>query len=236
MEEKLRRVLEKEYSESKLTDFLIKTQKVYEVLGYDFTINKKYVDGDSPFIGGKIWINEDYANYPISNIECIRFDLAFPTIYCKLVKTNLHSFNDVYSKLIDMYREHKDPILMKYINMVYGCTSNINCGIYSDDVRIIPVKMSILLSKIINEFKGHVIYVDTDIIFFRNFDEIKERFENYLAQINTYNLTYITKKSNFGIFKGIKNYIIEEDGNLRLYGMKQFNKDGSCKGGYIYLK
>ena len=236
MEEKLRRVLEKEYSENKLTDFLIKTQKVYEVLGYDFTINKKYVDGDRPFIGCKIWINEDYANCPISNIECIRFDLAFPTIYCKLVKTNLHSFNDVYSKLIGMYWEDKDPILTKYINMVYGCTSNINCEIYSNNVRIVPIKMNALLSKIINEFKGHVIYVDTDMIFFRNFDEIKERFENYLAKINTHKLTYTTEKTNFGIFKGIKNYIIEEDGNLRLYGMKQFNKNGSCKGGCIYLK
>ena len=41
MEEKLKEIFDKEYSTSKLEDFTIKTQKVYEILNYDFKLKSR---------------------------------------------------------------------------------------------------------------------------------------------------------------------------------------------------
>ena len=53
MEEKLKEIFDKEYSTSKLEDFTIKTQKVYEILNYDFKLkSRNFTTNES--IGGKV--------------------------------------------------------------------------------------------------------------------------------------------------------------------------------------
>ena len=85
MEEKLKIVFEKEYSENRLTDFLIKTQKVYEFFGYDFKLKPiEIVSKD--FCGGKVWLNDDYVNSSISNLEVITFNLVYPKLITKIVE------------------------------------------------------------------------------------------------------------------------------------------------------
>jgi hypothetical protein len=234
MEEKLKNVFNKEYSENRLTDFLIKTQKVYEFFGYDFKLKPTEIVSKD-FYGGKVWINEDYINSPISNLDVITFNLVYPKLITKIVETNLENFNDVYSKLIEIYYSDKDIKLKEYINMTYGCLQNPKCMIYSKNIHLVPNRLNKMLSDISSEFKGHIIYIDTDQIFFRNFDEIKERFEKYFNNINKYELTYFSEKSKFGLFV-LKKYIIEENGNIKIKGMKYFNKDGMSRGGFIDMK
>lgn len=235
MEEKLKNVFEKEYSENRLTDFLIKTQKVYEFFEYDFKLKpSKIVSKD--FYGGKVWINEDYVNSSISNLEVITFNMVYPKLITKIVETNLEKFNEVYSKLIDIYYSDKDVKLKEYINMTYGCLQNPECMIYSKNIHLVPNRLNKMLSDILSEFKGHIIYIDIDQIFFRNFDEIRGRFEKYFNNINKYELTYFSEKSKFGLFISKKHYIIEENGNIKIKGMKHFNKNGMSRGGFIDMK
>lgn len=235
MEEKLKNVFEKEYSENRLTDFLIKTQKVYEFFEYDFKLKPiEIVSKD--FYGGKVWLNEDYVNSSISNLEIITFNLVYPKLITKIVETNLEKFNEVYSKLIDIYYSDKDVKLKEYINMTYGCLQNPECMIYSKNIHLVPNRLNKMLSDILSEFKGHIIYIDTDQIFFRNFDEIRGRFEKYFNNINKYELTYFSEKSKFGLFISKKHYTIEENGNIKIKGMKHFNKDGMSRGGFIDMK
>ena len=235
MEEKLKNIFEKEYSENRLTDFLIKTQKVYEFFGYDFKLKQTEIVSKD-FYGGKVWINEDYVNSPISNLDVITFNLVYPKLITKIVETNLENFNEVYSKLIEIYYSDKDIKLKEYINMTYGCLQNPECMIYSKNIHLVPNRLNKMLSDISSEFKGHIIYIDTDQIFLRNFDEIRERFEKYFNNINKYDLTYFYEKSKFGLFISKKNYIIEENGNIKIKGMKHFNKDGVSRGGFIDMK
>lgn len=235
MEEKLKDVFDKEYSENRLTDFLIKTQKVYEFLGYDFKLKPTEI-ASKDFYGGKVWINENYVNSSISNLEVITFNLVYPKLITKIVETNLENFNEVYSKLIDIYYLDKDVKLKEYINMTYGCLQNPECMIYSKNIHLVPNRLNKMLSDILSEFKGHIIYIDTDQIFFRNFDEIRGRFEKYFNNINKYGLTYFSEKSKFGLFISKKRYIIEENGNIKIKGMKHFNKDGMSRGGFIDMK
>ena len=235
MEEKLKNVYEKEYSENRLTDFLIKTQKVYGFFGYDFKLKPTEIVSKD-FYGGKVWLNEDYVNSSISNLEVITFNLVYPKLITKIVETNLENFNEVYSKLIEIYYSDKDVKLKEYINMTYGCLQNPKCMIYSKNIHLVPNRLNKILSDILSEFKGHIIYIDTDQIFFRNFDEIRERFEKYFNKINKYDLTYFYEKSKFGLFISKKQYIIEENGNIKIKGMKHFNKDGMSRGGFIDMK
>lgn len=235
MEEKLKNVFDKEYSENRLTDFLIKTQKVYEFFGYDFKLKPTEIVSKD-FYGGKVWLNEDYVNSPISNLDVITLNLVYPKLITKIVETNLENFNEVYSKLIQNYYSDKDVKLKEYINMTYGCLQNPECMIYSKNIHLVSNRLNKILSDILSEFKGHIIYIDTDQIFFRNFDEIRERFEKYFNNINKYELTHFSGKSKFGLFISKKHYIIEENGNIKIKGMKHFNKDGMSRGGFIDMK
>lgn len=235
MEEKLKNVFDKEYSENRLTDFLIKTQKVYEFFGYDFKLKPTEIISKD-FYGGKVWINEDYVNSSISNLDVITFNLVYPKLITKIVETNLENFNEVYSKLIQIYYSDKDVKLKEYINMTYGCLQNHECMIYSKNIHLVPNRLNKMLSDILSEFKGHIIYIDTDQIFFRNFDEIRERFEKYFNNINKYELTYFSEKSKFGMFISKKKYLLEENNKIKIKGLKHFNKDGVCIGGFIDMK
>jgi len=130
MEEKLKNVFNKEYSENRLTDFVTKTQKVYEFFGYEFKLKPTEIVSKD-FYGGKVWLNEDYVNSPISNLEVITFNSVYPKLITKIVETNLEKFNEVYSNLIEIYYSDKDVKLKEYINMAYGCLQNPKCMIYS---------------------------------------------------------------------------------------------------------
>jgi hypothetical protein len=232
MEEKLKNVFEKEYSENKLIDFLIKTQKVYEFFGYDFNLKPIRISPSETY-GGKIWLNEDYANSAVSNLEIITFTSVYPKLISKLAETNLERFNEVYSNLLEIYHSDRNIGLKKYINMSYGCLGSPKCEIHSNNIHLVPKVLHKMLNDILSEFKGNIVYIDTDQIFFRNFDGVRERFEKYFNLINKYELTYFSEKSKFGLFVSGKRYIIEENGNITVRGLKHFSKEGMSRGGFI---
>ena len=56
-------------------------------------------------------MSEDYVNSTISNLEVISFNLVYPKLITKIVETNLENFNEVYSKLIDIYYLDKTTVI-----------------------------------------------------------------------------------------------------------------------------
>jgi hypothetical protein len=242
MNEALKNVFDKEYSKNKLTDFFIKTQKLFEVFDYGFilkdkNINKQWVK----LYGGKVILNEDYRNFPISDLEIIHIKSLYPKILLKIVETNLVNFNEVYGKLLSIYENNSEndseyiKNIKDYINLTYGVLQNEKSLIYSNNIHLVSNRANVMLSKIYEEFKGHIVYIDTDDIYFRNFDEVKERFEKYFNNVNKYDLMYFTEKSSFGYFSAKKKYLIEENSVIKIKGMKHFNKDGSNCGGLIKI-
>ena len=217
MEKNLKTVFNNEYSENRLTDFLIKTQKAYELFGYEFDLKPTEIDSTKrDFYGAKVWLNEDYVNSSISNLKIISFNLVYPTLIAKLAETNLKNFNEIYSKLIEIYNSdldiHNSNPLKSYINMAYGCLQNPESMIYSKNIYLVPTRLNNLLSNILIEFKGHIV-----------------------NKINKYDLTYSTQQSKFGLYMAKKQYVIEEDNNIKIKGMKHFNSDGVSRRGLIEM-
>ncbi len=234
MNEKLENIFENEYSNDILIDFFIKTEKMYEFFGYNFVLDRKEINCEK-FQGAQVWLNDDYKNVVISNLEIVSFNLVYPKILAKIAEVNLKNFNEVYSKLIDYYYNNKNVSIKKYINIVYGCLGNTKSLIYSKNIHLVPDFLNKILSNILSEFKGHIIYMDTDEIIFRNFDEIRERFDKYFNSLDKYELTYSTQKSKMGFFMGKKQYLIEMNEGIKIKGIKHFNKDGMIRGGFINL-
>ena len=50
--------------------------------------------------------------------------------------------------------------------MNYGCLQNLECMIHSKNIHLVPNILNKILSDILSEFKGHIIYIDTYQIFF----------------------------------------------------------------------
>lgn len=236
MSKELKNIFDTEYSKSVLTDFAIKTEKIYDFFNYDFKLNKNAINRyQDKFKGAKVWLNEDYRNSAISNLKIVEFELTYPKIIANIAETNLEKFNEVYSKVIDHYLENKEYTTKKYINSTYGCLQNPNSTIFSNNIHLVPIHLNHMLTRILNEFKGHIIYIDTNSIFFRNFEEIEERFKNYFDSINKYDLTYTIESSNFGYFSNKKKYMIEKDGDIKTKGLQHFNKNGMSRGDNIKL-
>lgn len=232
MKEKLKMILEFRDSENTLTDFLIKTHKIYEVFGYEFKLNPKEIKEDR-FVGAKVWLNEQFTNAMIHNIDIVFLNMVYPKIMSKVINTNAEHFNEVYSKLIEIYKEDKFNALKNYINMVYGCLGNPKCDIYSNNIHLVPEILNKILSNILSEFSEYIIYIDTDEIYFRKFDEIKDRFEEYFNSENKYDLTYSIEKSKFGLFMKKKKFFIEQQGEIKMKGIRYFNDIGESRGGTI---
>ena len=76
MEEKLKNVFDKEYSENRLTDFLIKTQKVYEFFEYDFKLKPTEIVSKD-FYGGKVWLNHRFRDKFVEDILHFNFERLF---------------------------------------------------------------------------------------------------------------------------------------------------------------
>ena len=163
------------------------------------------------------------------------FESVYPNLISKICNTNLENFNIVFSKLLELYSTNKDTSLKEYINSTYGCLQNKQSIIYSNNIHLVPKKMTSLFNEILKEFESNIIYVDTDQIFFRNFEEIEHRFESTMLSLNKYDLPYFYERSKFGLFKSKKSYIIEENSNIRIKGMKHYNKSGVSNGGVIYM-
>lgn len=240
MIKKITSILSQEYSNNVLTDFRLKTEKIYEILGEDFILNEKEIRDDKQrCFTFKTWINEDYQRSIVSNISFITFKSPLPKIIAKEVKTNLENFNKVFSTIIGLYENEINNenriVLENYINSVFGCIKNVNSDIYSNHTIKAFTAYNSFLGKILVEFRGHILHLNGPGIYFRNFDEIKERFYKVMENINRFNLITEISNSKFGFFDSKLKYFVEENNKLKIKGLYHFGKDGAVRGSYLNL-
>jgi hypothetical protein len=234
--EKLKEALQSTYSENKLEEFSIKTKRIYDSLNREFIL-KDIPKNQEKFTGFKVWINPQYTGSVVTNITKVEMNQLIPTMIPKLIRTNLSGFNEVYSLLLDMWvGGFRDSRLKEYLNMSWGCLGNPNSIIYSNNIQNIINKINSLLRSIQEEFIGHIIYIDVDTIYFRNFEEIEKKFLLFWKKINKYGLTWEGDSIKFGIFMGLKKYIIHTDDSLiKIKGISLYNEEGLNRGGTIQL-
>lgn len=219
-------ILSKEYSKKLVTDFNVKTEQLFTLFGYDF--DSRIIErSPKPTKGGKLWLNPKYKNTVIPNIHKLEFVKPYPQIISKKCVTNYEKFNELYSRLIKINHENNSRLLDIYINMVYGFMQSTGCVIYSNNTYKVPEIMYKMMEGIIDEFSSHIIYVDTDRIYFRNYDEIRERFEIYYSNIINYEIMYNTSNHKYGFFIGNQKYLHEVDGGVKVCGIKSYDEDTS---------
>jgi DNA polymerase elongation subunit (family B) len=223
MEEKLKAILDQQYASSSLEDYYIKTQKIFTTLGisFDYTQIKK---PDAHKLSAFVWVNPDYTGHLLFDLTIFELPSVYIKIINQLVRTNIVGFNQVHSILFDTRKETRDielkNLLKQHINKTYGILGNPSSKIYAENIEIITYTLRRLFKNLIDSFKGHIVYVDTDMIVLKNFHEIENRFLDYFQQKNKLDLGYEIDQSTHGMFLGQKKYFYETNGTFVTRGLK----------------
>jgi len=236
MNKQLKLIFSNNYSENSLTDFFLKTKHIYEYLGYEFELTPiEKISESSANDSSRVWLNEKYSNAIISNVTELEFESPYPNLISKIANTNLKHFNRMLGEIVAEYNLDRDINVKNYINMIYGCIKNPKSKIYADNVGLVTIELRKIMDSVIVKFKNHVVYIDTDAIIFRNFPEIELEFYKHLNEINRYNLPYFIENKKFCLFTAKKNYMIEDNGSIKIHGIKHFSDQGTCRGAHINI-
>lgn len=183
------------------------------------------------FIGSKVHLNERYIGNVITNLTEVTFEQYFPRliISCAIGKEKYVSHENIFDVMDFMLRANKDlkedgreeerKLIKKWINRVYGMLmSDKKGGITANFplAQMVSARGSMHLARIIGEFSNHVVYVDTDAVIFRHFNEISDRFDKMAK------FPYIVESNKCGMFFAKKKYWTADMPNIDFV-----NKSGS---------
>lgn len=231
-------MLSETYSDSMLTDFFIKTEKLYDFFGLPFNMLPKKENLKSSY-HLKLWSNEKYINKAVSNVTVLCFNNIIPKFIASVSEVNLENFGNMMSELFKVYESETDNEIRynikTYINSVWGVIHNPDSLIYSHNVLSVVQCMNMFIHKIQKEFEDSIVNIDFSNIYFRNFEEIKERFELYFSKINKYQLSYETEKSSFLFVRKPKYFMVEKGGDIKVKGIECYTEEGKSHGGIIKL-
>ena len=230
----LEAILKENYSNNTLVDFETKTRKIYELFKYPF-IQKNIAPIPNERYNSLVWLNDTYKARPLSNLTLITFDLVYPTLIAKLANVNIEYFNEVYNNLIQINRSEQNYHLKRYINMAYGCLGSNRSNVHANNMKKVTAGLTSVLSEMILTLGENLVYIDTDMVIFRNFKEIEDTFLRVMNNINVNNLNFDVDSSDFAFFVAKKRYMMERDGNIKIQGLTKYDKDGISRGGYIHI-
>jgi hypothetical protein len=212
-------------------------------------INHTYIENHEIeiFNGGFIELNEKHSNYWIEDICYFCFSNFYPSMMINIMENDkdlifsikdfknifnqvFHRYNsmitlDIFSKeLINDYKEINGYFKM-WINMTYGILSSnkyfLNCN--KNIAKTISLKCSLLMSFLYHEFTDHIVYLDTDEIYFFRFSEIENRFRNILKSKKYNFLIPRFEHNKSGIFTAKKKFILQnrETNELKIRGIRK---------------
>jgi len=182
--------------------------------------------------GGYVELNSKYTNVIINNITQLTFNNFYPNVMSNSLEefSNIEGYKEMYSDLIKEYSNDKKNYSIDhrtraktYINSLYGCMLAFNDNAYikaSKDMSFVTKKSRYLIKKIASEFSGHLIYADTDSLFFIHYEEIQSRLEESFSNIiSKYNIS--KDVYNSGFFLSPKKYfLLDENNNQIIKGIK----------------
>lgn len=192
------------------------------------------VEFEKTLFGAKCKLQPFFNHSIIEDVTEVCFENIYPIIAINGDEfSNIVNYKDMLYKL---YGEINDPyknnlidlnIIKDYTNNIFGIMNNTNKDAYIKSIRCVSYVIETtknIMNSIEKEFLGNVIYEDTNLMYFCNFNEIKDRLNTKLNEIlNIYDYLNIniTPYKN-GIFIREKTYILNDlEGNTKTIGLKK---------------
>jgi hypothetical protein len=204
------------------------------------------------FAGGFVELNEKHSNYWIEDISYFFFSNFYPSMinnimeYDKELIFSIKNFNQIFDLVFHRYNSLKEiestqhslqykeeyqlyyevnNYLKMWINMTFGILSSnkylLNCN--KNIAEITSRKCAHLMKFLYHEFTDHIVYTDTDEIYFIRYAEIEKRFRAIL-EMKKYNFLMPRFSHNkSGIFIAKKKFILQnrETHELKIRGIRK---------------
>ena len=161
---------------SSFEDWMVITFVICRIFNIDINEDYNFNKIDVSFFGAVIEINDYYKDKVLNGINRIDYTNMYPAIIYNWldkykVKSDFFNFPRIFKMIFSTYKgtsnEERLPIMRGWINWCYGIITSYNLCDKS------PVNVIKQVQKDIYEnFKGHIVYYDTDSIWFVNFNEI----------------------------------------------------------------
>jgi len=204
----------------------------------DYNMNVIYTNKES-FIPGTVVVNSNFANKWATNLTAVSIVSAYPTEILKLSNSSIctHSnFHSIFSRAKDLRIELKHAqiennqdysnanlVLKIFINYVFGMIASNKSPLKFNSFNAdrIPFNVNRILHKAEQIFPGHYVYIDTDTIYFNNFNEINERFFATMRGADYTYHSFDVEPGYQGMFVGKKQYVIRDpQGNIKVKGIR----------------
>lgn len=199
----------------------------------------------SSVMGAFIKMNDKFSHTWFKNATMIEFNSIYPNIILSImnkkqnegIKFNMSNFHRIFATMMNERKRVKEMMndtnidtfknvyafIKIWINMTYGilhtdksylrCNENIGL--------LVNARAYNLLRNIYNDFEGHILYIDTDFVIFRYFNEVSNRFKKFMEHPLYSDIPWNEEKVSFYIEK-LKKYICQDStGALYIHGLKQ---------------
>jgi len=197
---------------------------------------------DNSSMGAYIKLNESFKDIWLTNTTRIEFNSLYPNSLKYIIdkeepEFNLPQFGKIYHMMMYARKEVKrmahesgfeylqklNSFIKIWLNMAYGVLGSDKAYLRSRELvaKKINQHTTMMMRNIHNEFSGHVVYIDCDIIIFKHYHEISARFVRYLQNPKYIEIPWEEDKVDFMISR-LKKFILKDsDGNLQIKGYKQ---------------
>lgn len=217
-------------------EFIEKTDKLYEFYNIELSFMEWVELTDYSKLeeskvkikeskGGYVFLNKNYQNAVVTDITEVEIPFFYQNILCALsTETDFHyyKYNEILNNLLNI--KGKSDGLINYLNKIYGVLKNKECEFNCLNTHLIENKAHNLLIEIKNEFLSNILYIDTNKIYFKNFDEIEKRFKYLFEKYQLlYNLNFNKIEIDYGIFLQKKKYILNQNKFTQIKGLTFYN-------------
>jgi hypothetical protein len=185
--------------------------------------------------GAFVEVNEKYCKKWVTNITELSLISCYPTELINILKTEESSLPNL-SEVMEYVQKLRSEIKLLNPNNIDKNKVNINLksflnGIYGlllspysllktrvDVAGIVVNNVREIQEYLYKTFSDNILYVDTDISIYRNFNDIEKDVTDYL---NTTIHTFDIEQKNGIYFEAKKKYIIQDkNNNLKIQGIR----------------
>lgn len=202
---------------------------MYELIHlHTYGINSNYSpvephQDNEKYVGGVIHLPTHRIGKWYHDLTEVSFELFYATIMykkCAQITTPYSNLFEIVEKAVICRKANKSKnasddtttprALKSFINMAYGMFNGNKMIPASRNVqKHIATQGRQILHSALVIFSGHVVYADTDTLFFHNYHEVRDRFREFAASKS---MTLIEEENLSGIFLAGKKYLVVQGG------------------------
>lgn len=229
------------------------TTLVFDLLlnkNFEFTEYEDIEPQEPAVLGAYVKMNDKYTYTWSTNATRVQFNSLYPNVLMNILNEkedlvfNVSNFKTIFIRMLDacliakkMRHDFKNDILEEvylekiytfikiWINMTYGILNTSKSYLRCNKPlgQNVSIKSNTMFRSINSEFDGHIIYVDTDFIIFRYFNEISDRFKRFMQKKIYNDIPWEEDKVNFRAER-LKMYMLQDSrGVLTIRGYKHMD-------------